>query len=187
MNERDAAIPGLLHEKPLCGYTIEKNIGERGMRTLDRHRLLFPIPCAETPREPEPYCMLLHTAGEQAVRESVYDHGRGEQRMKAKVSFPLSRNQRIVSPFDPGRARLQLLSPTETTACLNERFRALDKAIEQSKAHYVQHEKCNETPFSPGTVRPCTRTPACRKEPGRNIHCGGEPACLDRYRVTIRP
>ena len=32
INEREAAILGLLWEKPLYGYTIEKIIEERGMR-----------------------------------------------------------------------------------------------------------------------------------------------------------
>ena len=71
----------------------------------------------------------------------------GEHQMKAKVISLLSQNQRIHSPFDLGVAHLQLLSPSETIACLNERIQALDNTIARIQTHRIQHEQINKPYF----------------------------------------
>ena len=147
IDEREAAILGLLHERPLSGYTIEKIIKERGMQhwtDIGFSSIYYVLKRLESRNLIVSSC----TQQENKPSRKVYTiTEEGEHRMKAKVSFLLSRNQRIVSPFDLGIAHLQLLSPTETIACLNERIRALDKAIEHIKTHHVQHETCRKPYF----------------------------------------
>ena len=147
INEREAAILGLLWEKPLYGYTIEKIIEERGMRhwtdigfssiyyVLKRleSRNLIVSSCKQQENKPS---RKVHTITQE-----------GEHQIKEKVRSLLSQNQRIASPFDLGVAHLQLLSTTETIVCLNERIKVLDKAIEHIKAHRIQHEKIKKPYF----------------------------------------
>jgi ribosomal protein S15P/S13E len=72
----------------------------------------------------------------------------GEQLKKEKVRSLLLTNPRIASPFDPGIIHLSLLFGEETIACLQERIRALDHAIEQIKAHHNRRGKSEKPCFA---------------------------------------
>jgi DNA-binding PadR family transcriptional regulator len=147
MNEREAAILGLLWEKPLYGYTIEKIIEERGMRhwtDIGFSSIYYVL------KRLEGRNLVVSSSKQQEKRPSrkVYTiTPEGEKQMKAKVSSLLSQNQRIVSPFDLGVAHIQILSTSETIACLNERLKALDKTIEHIKTHRIQHEQIKKPYF----------------------------------------
>jgi DNA-binding PadR family transcriptional regulator len=141
MNEREAAILGLLCEKPLYGYTIEKTIEEREMRhwTDIGFSSLYSVLKSLESRD-----LIVSSCRQQENKPSrkVYTITReGEQQMRANVSSLVSQNQWIVSPFDLGIAHLRLLSASETIACMNERIKALDAAIEHVNTHRIQHEK----------------------------------------------
>jgi DNA-binding PadR family transcriptional regulator len=71
----------------------------------------------------------------------------GRHILGAKIRSLLTQNKRIASPFDLGVAHLHLLSTRETVACLHERVRALDNAIECIKSHRDQHEKIKKPYF----------------------------------------
>jgi DNA-binding PadR family transcriptional regulator len=147
MNEREAAILGLLFEKPLYGYTIEKIIEERGMRhwtDIGFSSIYYVLKCLERRNLIVSSCRQQENKPSRKVYTITLE---GEQQMRAKVSSLLSQNQRIVSPFDLGVAHLQLLSTSETIACLNERIKALDIAIEHIKTHRIQHEKTKNPYF----------------------------------------
>jgi len=147
INEREAAILGLLCEKPLYGYTIEKIIEERGMRhwtNIGFSSIYYVLKRLES-RD-----LIVSTCKQQENKPSrkVYTiTSEGEYRMKEKVRSLLSRHQRVTSPFDLGIAHLPILSTKETIACLNERIKGLDHAIEQIQAHRIQHEKINKPYF----------------------------------------
>ena len=148
MNEREAAILGLLCEKLLYGYTIEKIIGERGMRhwtDIGFSSLYYVLKRLESRNLIVSSCRQQENKPSRKVYTITLE---GEQQMSANVSSLLSQNQRIVSPFDLGVAHLQLLSTSETIACLNERIKALDNAIEHIKTHRIQHEKIKKPIFS---------------------------------------
>lgn len=147
INEREAAVLGLVYEKPLYGYTIEKIIKERGMRhwtdigfssiyyVLKRleHRNLIESSCQHQKDKPS---------------RKVYTINRqGRRLMKEKVISLLSQNRRVASPFDLGVAHIHLLTPQETMTCLHERLRALDSAIELITTHRAHHEKIKKPYF----------------------------------------
>ena len=85
MYEREAAILGLLCEKPLYGYTIEKIIGERGMRhwtdigfsslyyVLKRleSRNLIVSSCRQQENKPSRKVYTITLEGEQQMRANV--------------------------------------------------------------------------------------------------------------------
>jgi DNA-binding PadR family transcriptional regulator len=71
----------------------------------------------------------------------------GKRMMKEKVRFLLSTNPRIASPFDLGIVHLPLLSKEENIACLKERVRALDRAIDQINSHHDRHIRSGKPYF----------------------------------------
>ena len=166
INERELAILGLLCEKPLYGYTIEKIIEERGMRhwtDIGFSSIYYVLKRLESRNLIVSSCKQQENKPSRKVYTITQD---GEHQMKEKVNSLLSQNQRIVSPFDLGIAHLHFLSATETIACLNERIKALDKAIEHIKDSSYPARKEQKTLFSPGAFRPCTRPFVCRKRAG---------------------
>lgn len=147
INEREAAILGLLCEKPLYGYTIEKIIEERGMRhwtDIGFSSIYYVLKRLENRNLIASSCKQQENKPSRKIYTITHE---GEHQMKAKVSALLSQHQRIVSPFDLGIAHLQMLSAPETIACLNERLKALDKAIERISVHRIQHEKIKKPYF----------------------------------------
>ncbi len=146
MYEREAAILGLLCEKLLYGYTIEKIIEEPGMRhwtDIGFSSIYYVLKHLERRNLIVSSCRQQENKPSRKVYTITLE---GEQQMSANVSSLLSQNQRIVSPVDPGVAHLQFLSTSETIACLNERMKARDNAIEHIKTHRIQHEKIKK-PF----------------------------------------
>jgi DNA-binding PadR family transcriptional regulator len=146
INEREAAILGLLCEKPLYGYTIEKIIEERGMRhwtDIGFSSIYYVLKRLESRNLIVSSCKQQENKPSRKVYTITQE---GEHQMREKVRSLLSQNQRVASPFDLGVAHLQILSTEDTIACLNDRIKALDKAIEQIKAHHIQHEKIKK-PF----------------------------------------
>ena len=139
INEREAAVLGLLCENPQYGYTIEKIIEERGMRhwtdigfssiyyvlkRLERKNLVVSS-CEHQEDKPSRKVYTITPVGKRIMKE--------------KVRCLLSTNPRISSPFDLGIVHLPLLTKEENIACLKERVRALDRAIEHIRTHHDRH------------------------------------------------
>jgi DNA-binding PadR family transcriptional regulator len=146
INEREAAVLGLLYEKPLYGYTIEKIIEDRGMRhwtDIGFSSLYYVLKRLEGRSLIASSCLQQEDKPSRKVYTITED---GRRIMKAKVRSLLSQHQRIASPFDLGVSHLHLLPAEETIACLQERVRALDQAIERVTSHRGHHEKVKK-PF----------------------------------------
>ncbi|MCX6688685.1 MAG: PadR family transcriptional regulator [Methanoregula sp.] len=128
-SERESAVLGLLSERPLYGYTIEKIIEERGMRhwteigfssiyyvlkRLEQQHLITST--SEQPdTRPSRNVYTITDAGRTALTEAVR-------------SF-LSQFTPMRSPFSLGIANGTLLSCDEIHTCLAERLRVIDEVI----------------------------------------------------------
>ena len=130
INEREAAVLGLLCESPLYGYTIEKIIEERGMRhwtDIGFSSIYYVLKRLESK-------MFITSSCEQQEDKpsrKVYTiTDAGLNMMKCTVRSFLTLHTRIRSPFDLGIAHLPLIPEQETVACLQERLAGLDKTIE---------------------------------------------------------
>jgi DNA-binding PadR family transcriptional regulator len=138
---RETAVLGLLAEYPLYGYTIEKKIGERGMRrwtdigfssiyyVLKRleQRHLITSSCEQQEDKP--------------ARKIYTITGEGRQILEGKVRQLLTQSHRIASPFDLGIANLWLLPRDDVIACLQERLGTLDTALDHIRSLRMQHER----------------------------------------------
>jgi DNA-binding PadR family transcriptional regulator len=146
INEREAAILGLLCENPLYGYTIEKIIEERGMRhwtDIGFSSIYYVLKRLEGRNFIESSCQ----QQENKPSRKVYTiTGSGRQILKEKTMSLLSQSRRIASPFDLGLAHLHLLSDEEAVACLMDRVTALQTAIDRVKSHQDHHRK-NKRPY----------------------------------------
>jgi DNA-binding PadR family transcriptional regulator len=142
INEREAAILGLLCENPCYGYTLEKIIGERGMRhwtdigfssiyyVLKRleAKMLITGSCEQQEDKPSRKVYMITDAGLCM--------------MKRKVRSLLTSHIRISSPFDLGIAHIPLITGPEAVTCMRERLAALDGTIEHVRQ--IQKEKEQE-------------------------------------------
>ncbi len=129
INEREAAVLGLLYERPLYGYTIEKIIEERGMRhwtDIGFSSIYYVLKRLE-------HRDLITSSSEQegtGPSRNVYTitaAGRGG--MKETVRLFLSRYTKMISPFNLGIANAALLSRNELIGCLDERLLMIDETV----------------------------------------------------------
>ena len=142
INEREAAILGLLCENPLYGYTIEKIIEERGMRhwtDIGFSSIYYVLKRLESK-------MLITSSCEQQEDKpsrKVYTiTDAGLSTMKRAVQSLLTSHTRRTSPFDLGIVHLPLISPQDAVACFHERLTTIDRTIEQLRN--IREEKANE-------------------------------------------
>ena len=142
INEREAAVLGLLCESPLYGYTIEKIIEERGMRhwtDIGFSSIYYVLKRLESK-------MFITSSCEQQEDKpsrKVYTiTDAGLDMMKCAVRSFLTSNTRNRSPFDLGIAHLPLIPEQETVACLRERQAGIDKAIEH--VQQIREQKVRE-------------------------------------------
>jgi len=142
INEREAAVLGLLCESPLYGYTIEKIIEERGMRhwtDIGFSSIYYVLKRLESK-------MFITSSCEQQEDKpsrKVYTiTDAGLDMMKCTVRSFLTLHTRISSPFDLGIAHLPLIPEQETVACLRERLAGLDKTIEHVRQ--IRERKADE-------------------------------------------
>lgn len=146
INEREAAILGLLHEYPLYGYTIEKIIEERGMRhwtDIGFSSIYYVLKRLESRNFIESSCQPQDDKPSRKVY-TITDTGR--RVLKEKIRSLLSRSKRIASPFDLGLAHLHLLSDEEAVACLKDRVVTLQNAIDRVKSHQ-DYQRLNKKPY----------------------------------------
>jgi DNA-binding PadR family transcriptional regulator len=143
---REAAILGLLCEKPLYGYTIEKIIEERGMRhwtDIGFSSIYYVLKRLESRNFIDSSCLQQEDKPSRKVY-TITDSGR--YILKEKTKALLSQSKRTASPFDLGLAHLYLLSHEEAVACLKDRVTTLQTAIERVKSHQDHHRQ-NKRPY----------------------------------------
>jgi DNA-binding PadR family transcriptional regulator len=129
INEREAAVLGLLYERPLYGYTIEKIIEERGMRhwtDIGFSSIYYVLKRLEQ-RD------LIASSSEQegtGPSRNVYTiTAAGRSRMKETVRLFLSRYTKMITPFNLGIANAALLSRQDLIGCLDKRLIMIDETV----------------------------------------------------------
>src|SRR5665647_3652685 len=111
INEREAAVLGLLYEKPLYGYTIEKIIEERGMRhwtDIGFSSIYYVLKRLESRNFIESSCQQQEDKPSRKVY-TITDSGRFI--LKEKTRSLLSQSKRIASPFDLGLSLIHISEP----------------------------------------------------------------------------
>ena len=129
INEREAAVLGLLYERPLYGYTIEKIIEERGMRhwtDIGFSSIYYVLKRLEQRN-------LIASSSEQegtGPSRNVYTiTAAGRSRMKETVRLFLSRYTKMITPFNLGIANAALLSRQDLIGCLDKRLIMIDETV----------------------------------------------------------
>ena len=146
INEREAAVLGLLCENPLYGYTIEKIIDDRGMRywtDIGFSSIYYVLKRLESRELITSSCEQQENKPSRKVYTITSD---GRELMKDKVRSLIAAPRRIPSPFDLGIGYNMLLPREETIACLQERMSALDRTIHTLKVRKKTH-KVNNRPY----------------------------------------
>jgi DNA-binding PadR family transcriptional regulator len=129
ISEREAAVLGLLCERPLYGYTIEKIIEERGMRYWTKigfSSIYYVL------KRLEGRGLITSTCEQQETGPSrrIYTiTPAGRRDMEMAVRGFLSTYTRNISAFDLGIANLTLLPPKDVTSSLKKRLGMIDKAV----------------------------------------------------------
>jgi DNA-binding PadR family transcriptional regulator len=129
INEREAAVLGLLYERPLYGYTIEKIIEERGMRhwtDIGFSSIYYVLKRLEQRN-------LITSSSEQegtGPSRNVYTiTATGKSEMRDTVRLFLSRYTKMITPFNLGIANAAMLSREELIGCLDKRLIMIDETV----------------------------------------------------------
>lgn len=143
VSERESAVLGLLSERPLYGYTIEKIIEERGMRhwtEIGFSSIYYVL------KRLEQQHLITSTSEQPDARPSrnVYTiTPAGTTALKEAVRTFLSQYIPMRSPFSLGIANGTVLSSDEISACLAERLIAIDEVT-------IQVQSMRETKIKEG-------------------------------------
>ncbi len=125
----EAAVLGLICEGPQYGYKIEKIVEERGMRNwteIGFSSIYYVLKRLENKGLIQ---SKLEKVEGKPPRKVYTVTEEGIITMKEKVKFLLSKNKKLISPFDLGIAYLKLLEPEEVFECLKRYIDSVDERI----------------------------------------------------------
>ncbi|OPY28199.1 MAG: Transcriptional regulator PadR-like family protein [Methanobacterium sp. PtaU1.Bin242] len=146
ISDLEAAILGLLYEKPQYGYQLEKTIEGWGMRNWTQIGFSSIYYVLKKLEKKELVESRLENVKGKPSRKVFTITDLGRKTMKEKLVDILSWNKKLISPFDLGLAYLNYLDPKEVIACLENylesaqgRIRFLESSVkmqEELKAPY---------------------------------------------------
>jgi DNA-binding PadR family transcriptional regulator len=127
ISDIEAAILGLLCERPQYGYDLDRTINDRGMRNWTRigfSSIYYVLKRLERSS--------LIRSGLEAVegkpsRRNYTITEKGRMAMREKVASALSGSPKLISSFDLGLANITLLSRDEAAECLHKHIASLDE------------------------------------------------------------
>ncbi|MHA2357978.1 MAG: PadR family transcriptional regulator [Candidatus Heimdallarchaeaceae archaeon] len=132
INDREAAMLGLLFDQSMYGYEIEKIIKERNMRYWTEigfssiYYLLKRL-------EDNGYVKSKERSVEGRNRRIYVITRSGKRVIKVKISSLLSENKKLISPFELGIAFMHVLEPEEAIECLESYINSSLKRLENIK------------------------------------------------------
>lgn len=128
ISDREAAILGLLCDKNLHGYEIERIIEERNMRhwtEIGFSSIYYVLKRLEKSD-------LVESSEKQVEgrnRRIFSITNKGEESMKEKVRDLLTNNVKIISPFDLGIAYIHILGKRTAINCLKEYINSTEERM----------------------------------------------------------
>jgi DNA-binding PadR family transcriptional regulator len=169
ISNKEAALLGLLSEKPKHAYEIETDIKERDMRYWTEismssvYKLLNKL-------EEGGFLKSEVNVSKNNVAQKVYHlTAQGKKELKEKICVLASEWQPAIHPIDISLANLGLISKKEAVECLEDYGRSLDKIIKcyGELEKFLTDNKCPR-----GNVQLATR---------RIRMLGGEKKWLDEF------
>lgn len=143
LSDIEAAILGLLYEKPQYGYQLEKTIEGWGMRNWTQigfSSIYYVLKKLEKKKLVE--SKLEKVEGKPSRRVfTITDLGK--QTMKEKLTDLLSWNKKLISPFDLGLAYLNYLEPQEVVDCLQNYMQSAQGRIKFLESSVKMQEELN--------------------------------------------
>uniref|UniRef100_A9A7Q9 Transcriptional regulator, PadR-like family n=1 Tax=Methanococcus maripaludis (strain C6 / ATCC BAA-1332) TaxID=444158 RepID=A9A7Q9_METM6 len=124
----ESAILGLLLEKPMYGYEIEKIIEERKMRQWTEiafSSIYYVLKKLEEKNLVE--CKTENKHGR--ARKIYYATDSGQNTMLKKVKNLISNYEKLISGFDLGMSNLEILSKEEALECFEKYLSSLEEKI----------------------------------------------------------
>lgn len=118
ISDLEAAILGLLYEKPQYGYQLEKTIEGWGMRNWTQIGFSSIYYVLKKLEKKELVKSKLEKVEGKPSRKVFTITDTGKDVMKEKLTDLLSWNKKLISPFDLGLAYLNYLEPQEVIDCL---------------------------------------------------------------------
>ncbi|ABO35184.1 transcriptional regulator, PadR family [Methanococcus maripaludis C5] len=124
----ESAILGLLLEKPMYGYEIEKIIEERKMRQWTE--IAFSSIYYVLKKLEEKELVECETENKHGRARKIYfATDSGQKAMRAKVKDLISNYEKIISGFDLGMSNLEILSKEEALECFENYLSSVEEMI----------------------------------------------------------
>jgi DNA-binding PadR family transcriptional regulator len=130
ISDIEAAILGLLCERPQYGYDLDRTIDERGMRNWTQIGFSSIYYVLKRLEKGGLISSELETVEGKPSRRNYTITGSGLEAMREKIVNVLSNCPKLISPFDLGLANLDLLTGPEAIECLREHMESLEKRTE---------------------------------------------------------
>ncbi len=146
ISDIEAAILGLLYEKPQYGYQIEKTIESWGMRNWTQigfSSIYYVLKKLEKKDLVESRIEKVEGKPSRKIY-TITETGRTE--MKGKLMDLLSWNKKLISPFDLGIAYINYLEPQEMIDCLGNYVKSAQGRIKFLESS-VKMQKELEAPY----------------------------------------
>jgi DNA-binding PadR family transcriptional regulator len=129
ISDIEAAILGLLYEKPHYGYQIEKTIESWGMRNWTQIGFSSIYYVLKKLEKKDLVEKKIEKVEGKPSRKIYTITGTGKTEMKEKLRDILSWNKKLISPFDLGIAYLNYLEPKEVIDCLENYVKSAEGRI----------------------------------------------------------
>jgi len=128
----ESAILGLLLEKPMYGYEIEKIIEERNMRQWTE--IAFSSIYYVLKKLEEKNLVEGETINKYGrARKTYFATELGHEVMRNKVKDLVSNYEKLISGFDLGMSKLDILSKEEALECFETYLSSVEEKIDRIK------------------------------------------------------
>ncbi len=127
ISDIEAAILGLLCERPQYGYDLDRTIEERGMRNWTQIGFSSIYYVLKRLERSGLISSELESVEGKPSRRIYTVTDLGTAAMKEKITTVLSSCPKLIAPFDLGLANINMLSRESAIECLHDHVKSLDE------------------------------------------------------------